>query len=444
VVAVAITIYALACLIALAHPRVGILLFWPVMYCYPSWLLLNVLPLNAGLDDVFLVCLFVGSFIRSGEGLQIKWPFWASILFCLICIFGDAVSVLAGDIGLGDCWKQWLKSAGLILFVYSVSSMIKTPRQIRIAIYAFLFGALSGAVFVIFYTVFPDAYNPFQPPPWAMGPGWWGKQIIGPFVDTTIAAGVLGFAVLIGYFHIRFGKKRYKRSVIIFVTGVSVLGLILCTARSGWVFVASTVILSSLFSKNKLPAIILLALITIMIYFSFTHFEIFSKRISKTMYQMEGGTAAGLTSDRFGIWVHHLSNPKISWLFCGEGFVEMKGAHAHSNYVGIIMNMGFAGILFWLAYYIKVMKKSSWLSRYDADPDMAVLFKGVFWCYIGYFVYFIVATPAQFPQVRYVDFFLMTLICLRYQQVESEAAYVAEEEEAYLAELEYEQIHETG
>jgi hypothetical protein len=398
-----------------------------------------MLPLNAGLDDVFLVCLFVGSFLQSRGMLQVKWPFWAAVLFCLIFVLGDVASVMADNINLENCWQQWLKTLGLVLFVYSVSAVITTPGQIRIAVYSLLFGAFLGAVFIVYYTIFPDAYNPFQAPLWLLGPEFWSKQIIGPFFDTTVAAGVLGFTVLIGYFHIRFAKKRYKRTVIILVTGVLVLGLILCTARSGWVFVAFTMIMSSLFSKQRIMAILLILLIASMVFFSFTHFEVFSSRIGWTLYQMEGGTAAGLTSNRFDIWVQHLSNPKISWLFCGEGFTEMKGAHAHSNYVGVLMNMGLAGILFWTVYYTKMLKRTLWLSRYDPDPDMAVLFKGLFWCYIGYFAYFTVATPAQFPQVRYVDFFLMTVTFVRYHQLETEAEYYLEEE-PYQAESELNQI----
>lgn len=440
-VKIVIGIYVSAILFALLRPRTAILLFWPLLYCYPHWLLFEKLPLNVGLDDIFVLSLFIGSLIRSGGKLQVKWPFIMAILFWVIVVLGDASSIATGGLNITLLWKHWLKSLGLILFVYSVSSLITAPEQIKKAVYSLLFGALLGAVFIIYYTVVPHAYNPFQIPYWIRGVAWESRQTIGPFYSGAIAGGVLGFAVLIGYFYIRFAKDKHKRPIIIIVTAVLFFSLMLCTARKGWLFVLFPVILSSLLSKQKILGIFLLAVITIGVVVTFTYFRIFSERVDWTIWQMTGGTLQSVTSNRWLMWREHLANVNIKWLFCGEGFAMMGGAHVHSNYIGILMNMGLAGALFWFVYYVKVIKKSSWLKRYDPNPDMATLFQAVFWCYIGYFAFFIAATPVQWPNVRYIDFFLMTLVHLRYKQIESEAEYVLEDE-LYQHELSYDQDYQ--
>ena len=78
--------------------------------------------------------------------------------------------------------------------------------------------------------------------------------------------------------------------------------------------------------------------------------------------------------------------------------------------------------------------------KYDPNPDMAVLFTGVFWAYIGYFIFFIPSTPMMWSFVRYIDFFLIGLVYLRYNQVESELAYFREEG-LYETELDYAQMY---
>lgn len=439
---IVIGIYFIAILLGLLRPKLAILFFWPLMYCYPSWLLFNMLPLNVGLDDLLLISLFIGSLIRSRGRLEVKWPFVMSILFCALFVLGDLASIAMGNLNIALLWQQWLKNLGLILFVYSISSMTKTPEQISKMIYSLLFGAFLGAVFVIYYAIIPYAYNPFQIPYHLLGHEAWTKQALGPFGDTAIAGGVLGFAVLIGYFRIRFAKDRYKRPVIVIVTGVLLLGLLLSSSRSGWIFVLFPLVLSSLLSKQRVLGIFLLGTIIIVVFASLTYFRVFSTRMDATIYQITSGELHTVSSNRFEMWIEHLSKPSIKWLFFGEGFAIMGGAHVHNNYLGILKNMGLAGVLFWFVYYVKVIKKSSWLKRYDPNSDMALLFQAVFWCYIGYFIYFMPATPAMWAPVRYIDFFLMTLICLRYEQVAKQYTYQEklDDEHLYYDQLEDEYI----
>lgn len=436
---IVIGIYVIATLIALLHPRFAILLFWPLLLLYPHWLLYQQLPLNAGLEDVFLVSLFIGSLMKSGGRVHAKQPVIFAVLFCVIFVLGDVALVITGDLNMAFLWQQWLKSLGLLFFVYSISSMVATPEQIKKMVYSFLFGAFVGAIFVIYYVVFPHTYNPFQIPYYIAGRVY-QKQQIGPFSETALAGAVLGFAVLIGYFYIRFAKDRHKRPIIVIVTGVMLLALAVCTARKGWLFVLFPVILSSLLSKQKILGLVLLVVIALGVIAASVYFPVFSERLDWTIWQITGGTLQSATSNRWEIWVEHLSDPKISWLFCGEGFTKMEGVHVHNNFIGILKGMGLAGVLFWFVYYVKVIRKSSWLKRCDPNPDMAVFFHAVFWCYIGYFIYSIPSTPVMWPNVRYIDFFLMTLIFLRYKQVESEVKYSFEQEQ-YQTELDYAQTY---
>lgn len=438
-----IGIYVLAALIALLHPRVALLWFWPLVLCYPVWLLVGRLPLNAGFDDVFLVCLFIGSLIKSGGRLQTVKPVIFVVLFCLIIFLGDVSTIAAGN-NLGMEWslKLWLKNAGLILLLFSMCSTTMEPAHIQKMVYSLLFGAMVAGALVIFYTVKPNAYNPFQAPYWIQGKDWWMVKIMGPFNYHDEAGGVLGFTVLIGYFLIRFDKGVLRKPIIIVITSLSLIGLLLSGSRSGWIFILFPLILSSLLSKQKILGIFLLGLIAIGVFISIAKFEYFSERVEETISQVKGERTEGVTVGRAFIWQKTLSEPKISWLFFGEGFGIMKGAHTHSNYIAMLKNTGLIGIIFWFILYKNILKKAFWLMRYDPNERMSALFTGVFWAYIGYFMFFIPSTPMMWSGVRYTDFFLMALVYLRYKQVESEAKSYVFEEEPYQGELAYDQIYE--
>ena len=431
-----IALYLLASFFALIYPRGVMLLFWPLIFLYPNWLLFNKLPLNAGLDDVFIISLFVGSLIRSMGRLQVIWPVVAATLFCVFTLLGDISSLAIGaELDLQSVVKSALKRSGLILFLFSMSAMITTPEQIKKMIYSLLFGAMVGGALVIVYTAAPWTYNPFQIPAFFLGKQAYQVQIIGPFSSHDRAGGVLGFTVLIGYFLIRLSGSGLRRSVLAIVTGVSFLGLLLSGSRSGWLFVLVPIMLSSLLSKQKILGFFLIALLVIIVIVSVPRFEYLSSRFLQTTEQLGGRELEHVTSYRYVIWKKALSNPNARWLLFGEG-ITIEETHTHSNYISMLKNMGCIGILFWIVYYIRIFAKSIWLKKYDLDPDMAALSRAMLWIYIGYFMFFIPSTPIQWSPVRYIDFSLMTLVYLRYKQVQIEEQYIYQDQ-LYEAQLDY-------
>jgi O-antigen ligase len=312
--------------------------------------------------------------------------------------------------------------------------MTTDAKYIKKLTYSLLFGAMIAGALVIFYTLEPDAYNPFQIPAWALGKDWWLVQIIGPFNYHDEAGGVLGFTVLIGYFLIRFDKGLLHKQILIAITALSLIGLFLSGSRSGWLFILFPLILSSLISKQKIIGIFLLGLVAIAILISVTKVEYFSQRVAQTISQFTGGSLGSITANRVYIWEETLSEPKMTWLLFGEGFGIMQGAHTHSNYLAMLKNTGLIGIIYWFILYKGIVKRAFWLMRYDPNKGMSALFTGVFWAYIGYFMFFLPSTPMMWSGPRYVDFVLMALVFLRHKQVTAEAEYVFEEE-SYQTEL---------
>ncbi|GEM_PF-1780495 len=418
-------IYVLAAFLALMKPRTALMWFWPLVLCYPTWLLYNILPLNAGLDDIYLVCLFLGSVFKGRP--KVGLPVIFAIVFCALAVLGDISTMwLIGGLDSQMILKRFLKSTGLIFLLFTVCTTITTPKQIKAAVYSLVIGAVAGAALVIYYTLNPTKENPFQFPEWFTQLTKRGYQPLGPFSTHDTAGGVLGFTILLGYFLIRFTKSIFEKVVLIAITAVSFIGSLACGSRSGWLFVAFPIMMSSLLSKQKIMGFVLLGLVILAIVFSLTLFQDFADRWEHTRDQAGGG-AQGVTSGRFLIWIDTLSNYNIRWLFFGEGFT-VEEYHVHSNYLGILKNMGCAGIVFWFIYYLKLAKRTIWLKKHDPNPAMATLLTSIFWVYVGYFAYFTTCTAVMMAPVRYVDFFLMGLVHLRYRLVEEEMQYAYQEQ----------------
>ena len=445
---IVITIYILASLVALLRPTFALLFFWPLILCYPGWILYGRFPLNMGFDDLFVICLFAGSLIGTGGRVQAKWPVVAAIIFCILASLGDISSMVLQDIGAAGeiidgevVLKSALKRSGIILFLFSVCTIIRTPEQMNKMVYSLLIGAAIGGFFVILYAALPKAYNPFQVPYYLEGKLAHQFQAIGPFDAHDRAGGVLGFTVLLGYYLIRLRKGLIKKQFILLITAVSFVGLLLSGSRSGWLFVAIPVMISSLLSKQKLMGILLVSLMIVAIMISITKFEYLEKRFLHTRDQIESGSLQKASSNRFEIWAEALGHANKRWLLFGEGFA-IEETHMHNNYLAMLKNMGMAGLIFWAFFYIKLTRKIAWLKKSEYDRGMSALFHSIFWAYIGYFVFFIPSTPLIWSPVRYIDFFLMALVFLRYNQIETETEYeyVSSDEIQDEAPLDYELV----
>lgn len=410
-----VAIYLMACLFALVYPQKALGLFWVLILCYPTWLLYGKLPLNIGLDDIFLVCLFVGSLVKGK--VSEKWPFMAALFFCILAVFGDLSSIgLGSNIDISYALKRWLKNAGLICLVFSVSATIHNERDIKRALYAMLAGMVLGGVLLIYYAINKSAYNPFQIPAWALGKEESLLQVIGPFSSHDRAGGILGFGSVIAYFMIKFTRSKGEKIFLVSICCILMLALLLSASRSGWVFLVFPVMLSSFLGKKKLVGIVMLVLVTLFALFALAKFAHFSERLTETTEAYSAGGLEVLSSGRIKHWKTTLSHPSVSWLLFGEGFAAQE-FHPHSNYIAMLKCTGLIGIAFWAVFYTRIFKKSFWLMNHDYLPEMTAVFSGCFWAYIGYLIYFIPSTPMMWSPVRYTDFFLMTLIHLRYRQL---------------------------
>ncbi len=408
------------CLIALFKPSVGILLFFSIILCYPSWLLWQKLPLNAGFDDLFIVCLFIGSIIWNHHNINVKWPFVAASVFCSIALLGDLSSLLMGvELSISEVAKRFLKSIGIVCLTFSLCSTKNRVKTIEHLFGSLIFGCTIGALFVLIYSIYPNIYNPFQVPAWLFtDKGMSEYQIIGPFLTHDRAGGVLGFAGVLVYFVSRIITDKFKKLIYMLLSCFFFISILVSGSRSGYVFIFFPLFMSIFFSKKRIAGILIAAFLFITGLFAIHQFDYLGERLMVTKKQWETNDLEGRTAGRLHVWMDSLSKVNVRWLVFGDGF-SIEETHPHNNYIAILKNMGLAGVIFWTVYYYRTISRVSYIKKYDSNVIMAGLFTGIFWAYLGYFFFFITSTPVMWSPVRYIDFFLMTIVHLRHSHLTS-------------------------
>ncbi len=413
--------YLIIIILSLFRCRIGMNWYWLAMLCYPSWLLVNMMPMNIGMDDILISVVFISAVCYSRGILYIRYPVYMTVIFCILLFLGDFSTYIVNkeydSEFIGLLTKKMLKSFALFFTVYSICSNVFYDERLIKKNIKYLFGAMGvSGFFVCFYSIFKDAYNPFQYPYWVLyNKEEWGFKALGPFLEHDIAGGVLGFLVIISYFIIK--KGGVAKNLYFAVIGIlGFVALLVSGSRSGWLFVMTSILVSIIFDNNRLKSILLVVLGLTLFIWAYSSFDYFSNRLEKTVDQWQAGTMQERTSGRFNIWQEHLDNPNFLWLMFGEGFTKEE-THPHSNYIGMLVDMGAAGIIYWFFYYMMIFKMLKSVIKYEYDEFLANFFIGTKWAYIAYFVYFITCTPIMWPAVRVIDFALMSFICLRHKQL---------------------------
>ena len=147
------------------YPFWGVLLLWPVLFCYPHALTQNLLPLNIGFDDLFITFVFITTVGRRAMagGLRFgKWglfvlTYW--LLFVLSNAFGMAYMHIEGAVVL--VMKDMIKNSSMVMMALIVLNSIDNEKQIQSVIRWFMIGAVGLSILAILQFVVPQKVAAF-------------------------------------------------------------------------------------------------------------------------------------------------------------------------------------------------------------------------------------------------------------------------------------------
>ncbi|MFH0982608.1 MAG: hypothetical protein V2A79_13880 [Planctomycetota bacterium] len=150
------------------NPKQGMVLLWPMLFAYPQYYMfqLRLLPLNIGVDDLFICVFFIVVFVRRNMmgrvPVRAGFAVWNSLLFTLVLIILNVNSYfLTGGAEWEECLKAALKGGILVCLTYSLANCIDDAKDLRTLALAFCFFVAIGSIIVILQNFFPGPLKIF-------------------------------------------------------------------------------------------------------------------------------------------------------------------------------------------------------------------------------------------------------------------------------------------
>jgi len=413
-------------------PRYMILLTWPIVFCYPQKALMGLLPLNAGLDDVYVLLVATRMLLPRGGRLPAEWakPVVALAVGLLIM---EAIGEFTGaqqDPNLKvKAIKASLKAGIFMLFTLALALDIRNERDVYRHLLGFTFAASLAYLLVLACFIYPSLAVH-----WEVyveeAERWYEvteaeRRAFGPFNR----AGSVGVAVC-GTLPLAIGllvhkPRRKPLTILALVMVVSGLGaLLLAKSRLGMFGIAGMLAIMTLLSKQRKYAIALELAAIVVLVGVLSGTDVFAAaqerlRTHKVLYDL--GTRAR-------IWYGVIENPS-PWIgLFGEGYhglANRMGISAHNWYLDVLYAWGVGGLILFTLLIVFAIRWARYVSRYDPDPRCRAVAWGLLWALVASAFAAVATDPWDRHIYRMTIYFTMVVACLRYNVLRKQRAAAA-------------------
>ncbi len=400
---------------AIVSPKTLVLLIWPVLMCYPHKLLLGLMPLNMGLDDFYIILVFLVIVFRFGSG-KFNFPVKAMLGFYLVFLMADLTGLITvADPTLPEIiLKDSLKGIIFILFTWIMATTLQTEKDLRYYMISFLLSMAAASLIATadyfeisaaqwFYLWDPRRLH-FQAVGSFMSPAGVGVNLVLPFFVAFSLASLQG----------RVALRSLSITLCIIFIGV----LLLSNSRSGWLG-AIIGFLAMMPTARRKHIVILAAgviLVGFVLFFGAYWSEIVERAIGVTF------TERGFESHgRFELWMRLLKSPYPALLLFGRGWhatmVAVGGATPHCLYLDVTYLLGVGGTIFFAFLFVRYFRTAGWLRKNDPDPLFQMYAQGLWLGMIAVMGAGIAADPFWNLFSRFGLFFWLSWIWARQEML---------------------------
>jgi hypothetical protein len=382
-VALAIVLWFVAAVVALARPKWGAALIWPAIWLYPNGPLYGTLPLNVRLDDLWVVFMFLLaiSFSRGKGGGPL---FWLAMAWAVSLILGDfAGFFITGGADWQTIVKAGLKTLHVPMIVYVLNVFIAEERDALNHLKAMAVAGAAASILGIAMVYFPEALKMFLIP---------SAKVVGFQVVTALEAleehdvltrraqGSLGFmgqatmlmsVGLLCLWMMLYHANRGARLLFAVTLGISVVGLAYTITRNAIGGFMAGVVWGVVFTRRRMPLIGLLVLGALALVIQGQ-----GGLLDRIMLRVTGpgGTQAtpfmeGLLL-RLDIWHRFAANFSPVYLFTGMGMTSVRmvaKSTAHNSYLGAFVYSGLTGAVVLYLILARAVRLGVNLRRYGQD-----------------------------------------------------------------------------
>jgi len=400
------------------RPKLGILLLWPMLFLYPHYYMWQrqLLPLNIGIDDLFICAMFLIVLVRQnlmgGMRPRFGYAFWITFVFFIISLISNVNSYLLVGVELEEFVKAILKGVITVLLAYSLINSIDDLDDLKRLVFAYCFSAGLGAVIMILQQFFPGPFIIFTSPYYVFGLEHGARPVpVGAFMNRNNAAIVLGTASLVIVSTLGLRSMYFRKSLRFTLLGIMVVAILFTRSRSGFLCLVIPLMLMGFVGKNKGYAMIFI-IIGLIVFLALPTFR-------GALFERFG--IGGPGGEYVGFWnpiIMRLQAVLGAWermtlrrlLFGQSQIVDIMFGYptAHNAYFGIPLTYGFGGAI-WMVALIAIMLHKAKLMTRHPDLTISSVGRSIRWCLVVFGLYCIVGGLIGNYYVRYSLFLLAVL-----------------------------------
>lgn len=400
------------------NPKVGSWLVWFVLFTYPHrwWSRHEILPLNAGVDDVFCLAFFLIVVFRrnfmEGLGVRFGYAFWVisgfTIVASIATIFG-----LRADTGAYESrmLKVVLKMLVYWALFYGILHCIDSKRDLKMQFAMFSLAAGVGGVLVILSYFFPQPMANFAAPIVLQEMGIeQGGRATGAFMNANAAGCMMVCSLVLVATTMRLQRTRVAQAVVILLIGVLMVGALLAQSRAAFLAMGVTFLLMSLIGRHKPLAWTVVACGLAIALLMPQLREPFQKRLARALNP--GSNINSRTGGRVSIWMRYFETAEVEDYIIGRGEaagVRDVGSETHNVYVSLLTVYG-AGSVLWALAAVAIFGRKVYQAGAGGDELLSTVASGCLWALVAWGVYGMSADALSSQYTRYILFFLVVLI----------------------------------
>lgn len=421
-------IILVAIVIVITMPRFSVFLIWPFTLCYPQALTFGILPMNAGVDDIFIALVAIRLLLKRQYSLRYiaaNRIVMIAVAFILMDFFSQLFGLFRYPFLYFQLIKDVLKGGVLLLFTFIFVIDGRTESDLRRHLKSLLIATiLSGTIVIGCY------FSPIMSKIWqvksehdvvalAYVEGTASNRVYGPFLGPG-EIGTFGCAVIpICLGIIIFGGTdiKMKQLAVMAVMAVSVT-ILLAKSRNGILGLSAMLISMLMFSDKKKHVLIgFLILAFCASTLSFFNIEIlhrFAERFEATKMLSD-------LNDRIAIWGALLGGATPSILLFGEGYHATflrLGTSPHNGFLDAILLWGVFGVLTFSTVIILTIRFCRRILAFDSAPLSKGLSWAILWMLVAEGASAIVTDPWYRTIFKMIVFFTLSLVYARFRSID--------------------------
>lgn len=417
---------------------------WFALFCYPHALTAELLPLNIGVDDLYIIGLGIAVLLKrifSGR-VVLGFATIGALLFWIVETGSNMTGALTGPGFLMEgAIKATLKGVTYIIFGFIMDNTIDDRKDIESTIKWLMVAGICGTITVIGQALYEPLFRIFtwyRPEPWQVETVRGG----GAFLNPNNAGAMMILFLVFCISRLRIGETATSKLVLWVMCLLFVVGLVLTRSRSAWAGMVTVAFFLLLFSPLRRYAFLIMIMSLV---------GILTSELAKGIFYTRLVTAGFSAIDRVQIWLTIVRNTTVHILLCGRGataeFMRLE-ATPHNTYIHILFELGFFGAVWAIWFFGKLVRTSRFLRKYgDANAQFAG--NWVAYTLLGLAAFGIAAEILFIPFVRYVLFFMAALVYrwkllineeLMFEQYEMHDVF--EEQDDSLQEVSYENYYD--